>query len=115
MENIEEEFHNADLLLAPMRIGGGTSFKILEAMASGLPVVTTTLGAAGLNVTHSKELFIGNTEAEFVAAVGRLLASTKKRNEIATNARKTIEREYAWDTIAKAQDRVWYETAKKRV
>lgn len=115
VENIEEEFHNADLLIAPIRIGGGTSFKILEAMASGLPVVTTSLGATGLKVTHGKELFIGNTEAELIAAVHTLLDSSKKRSEIAQNARKTIEREYAWDTIAKTLDRVWYETSKKRI
>lgn len=113
VEHIENEFHNADVLIAPIRVGGGTSFKILEAMASGLPVITTTLGAAGLNVTHGKELFIGNTEAELVAAVGRLLASSKRRIEIAKEARKTIDREYDWDNIAKAMDRVWYETAKR--
>lgn len=112
VENIEEELHNADLLIAPIRIGGGTSFKILEAMASGLPVVTTTLGATGLNVTHNKELFIANTEEELITAVTGLLESHKKRSEIARNARKIIEREYAWDTIAHALDRVWYETAK---
>ncbi|MEK7543839.1 MAG: glycosyltransferase family 4 protein [Patescibacteria group bacterium] len=111
--NIEEEFQKADVLLAPIRIGGGTSFKILEAMASGLPVVTTTLGATGLNVTHNKELCIGNTEDEFIAAVAGFIKSPKKRNEITINARKTIEREYAWGTIARALDRVWYETAKR--
>ena len=113
VENIEEEFHAADLLLAPIRIGGGTSFKILEAMASGLPVVTTILGAAGLNVTDGKELLIANTEAELVAAVDRLLSPSGKRIEIAKEARRTIEQEYDWDNIAKAMDRVWYETAKR--
>jgi len=113
VENIEEEFHDAHILIAPIRIGGGTSFKILEAMASGLPVVTTTLGAAGLNVAHGKELLIGNTHDELVEAVTVFTRSPKKRSEIAKNARKTIERDYAWDTIAKSLDRIWYETAKK--
>lgn len=113
VENIESELHNADVLIAPIRVGGGTSFKILEAMASGLPVVTTTLGATGLKVSRGKELLIGNTEEELVQAVDILIKSYKKRSEIAKDARRTIEREYAWDNIAKALDRVWYETAKK--
>ena len=113
VENIEDEFHNAHVLIAPIRIGGGTSFKILEAMASGLPVVTTTLGAAGLNVTHGKELLIANTDDELVEAVSLFTRFPKKRIEIAQNARKTIERDYAWDNIAKALDHVWYETTKK--
>lgn len=113
VENIEDELHGADVLLAPIRVGGGTSFKILEAMAAGLPVVTTTLGAAGLNVTHGKELMIGNTEEELVEAVDMFISSSRKRSEIARNARKTIEQDYAWDSIAKALDHVWYETAKR--
>lgn len=113
VENIEEELHTADLLIAPIRIGGGTSFKILEAMASGLPVVTTTLGAAGLNVTHGRELLIANTHDELVEAVTVLIKSHKNRSEIAKNARKTIEWDYAWDNIARSLDRIWYETAKK--
>lgn len=114
VENIEEEFHNAHVLIAPIRIGGGTSFKILEAMASGLPVVTTTLGAKGLNVAHGRELLIGNTHDELVEAVTIFIESHKKRSEIARYARKTIERDYAWDNIAKSLDHIWYETAKKR-
>lgn len=113
VENIEEEFHNADVLIAPIRIGGGTSFKILEAMACGLPVVTTTLGAKGLNVAHGRELVIANTDDKLVEAATLLVRSPKKRSEIARNARKTIERDYAWDTIAKSLDHIWYETTKK--
>jgi len=64
-------------------------------------------------VEHGKELLIANTEAELVAAVDRLLSPSGKRIEIAKEARRTIEQEYDWDNIAKAMDRVWYETAKR--
>lgn len=112
VENINEEFQNADILLAPIRVGGGTSFKVLEAMASGLPVVTTPLGAAGLNVSHGQELLIGQTVEDIVAHVDSLLSSPKMYREMALRARKTIERDYAWDNIATSLDRLWYETAK---
>ena len=114
VENINEEFQNADILLAPIRVGGGTSFKVLEAMASGLPVVTTPLGAAGLNVSHGQELLTGQTAEEIVDLVDRLMASPAMYREVAHNARKTIERDYAWDTIAQSLDRLWHETTKKR-
>ncbi len=114
VENIEDELHNADVLLAPIRVGGGTSFKILEAMAAGVPVVTTTLGATGLHVTRGGELLIGDTAEALIACVSQLLASDRMRSDLSQNARRTIEREYDWDTIARLLDRVWYETVKKR-
>ncbi|MDP1721656.1 MAG: glycosyltransferase family 4 protein [Candidatus Gottesmanbacteria bacterium] len=112
VENINEEFQHADILLAPIRVGGGTSFKVLEAMASGLPVVTTPLGAAGLNVSHGQELLIGQTADEIVALVDKLITLPKMYREMARKARKTIERDYAWENIATSLDRLWYETAK---
>lgn len=110
IEVIEDEFRNADILLAPIRIGGGTSFKILEAMASGVPVVTTSLGASGLAVKNGKELLIGDTSEEILSEVDFLLSSDIRRVAMAREARKKIVQEYAWDTIAKKQEAVWRET-----
>lgn len=114
VEDIQKELQAADILLAPIRIGGGTSFKILEAMAAGLPVVTTTLGATGLNVTNGRELMIGDTQDQFMSAVESLLSSPQKRREIAKRARTVIEKDYTWDRIASTLDALWYETAKRK-
>lgn len=114
VEEIENEFHDADILLAPIRIGGGTSFKILEAMACGLPVVTTTLGATGLSVTNGQELMIGDTPDQLFDAADTLLSSPQKRQEIAKRARIIIEKHYTWDRIASSLDALWHETAKRK-
>ncbi|MBI5620267.1 glycosyltransferase [Candidatus Gottesmanbacteria bacterium] len=113
VEDVADEFHRADMLLAPIRIGGGTSFKILEAMASGLPVVTTSLGATGMHVTSGEEVRIANTSQEFTDAVAYLVKNPGEYIRMARQARALIEREYNWDAISSVLDRVWYETAKQ--
>src|SRR5262249_1504189 len=64
---------SAAVYIAPLRMGGGTRFKLLEAMAMGRPVVSTTLGAEGFALTSGRELLIADTPADFAGAVLRLL------------------------------------------
>lgn len=97
-KSIQEELSKTDILLAPIRIGGGTKFKILEAMAAGVPVITTSLGAAGLDKTV---LWIADTPSELdISAV--LTDKTKIKK-----ARELIEHVYNWDIIAQRLDTIW--------
>ncbi len=96
--DIVSEFHKADVLLAPIRVGGGTKFKILESMAAGLPVITTTVGAQGL---PRENLWIADAPSQLdIDAVLEDKLKIKK-------ARKLIESEYNWDIIAGKLDAVW--------
>lgn len=100
VESIQDELHKADIMIAPIRIGGGTKFKILEAMASGIPVITTTIGAQGLD---KNVLWIADTPKEVVAAIENI----SKDHQRIKKARKLIEREYDWDTIAESLHQLW--------
>lgn len=115
IEDIRVVYHSHDALVAPIRIGGGTKFKILEAMASGLPVITTTIGARGLDVTHAKEVYIADTTRDVLHAIGMLLGNSEKRQELIKNARKCIEENYTWIEIAKKLHHVWKETYEKNI
>ncbi len=111
VSEISDEYRKADILLAPIRIGGGTKFKILEAMASGVPVITTTQGAAGLDVSHGKELMIADSSEKMVEAVSLLLAQKGERENMIKTARRCIEEHYSWERIAKILANVWENVA----
>ncbi len=106
VDDIREEYNNADALLAPVRIGGGTRYKVLESMAVGLPVITSTLGASGLGVEHKKEIYIADTPDDIVNSINELM-SESARKKLVLRARSLIESTYSWDRISEALDDCW--------
>jgi glycosyltransferase involved in cell wall biosynthesis len=105
VEDTEPEFANARMLVVPLRMGGGTRLKILEALARGTPVVSTSVGCAGLELTPEEELLVADSPAEFAASVDRLLADDDLCVRLATAGRAAVERRYDWREIAPAFDR----------
>ena len=112
VEDIRLEYQKADALLAPIRIGGGTKFKILEAMASGLPVITTKKGIEGLHVENEKHLMAVDGLKDIVGAIDNVL-QRKTRESMVDAARRKIEQEYSWKTIADKLLSAW-QTAYER-
>lgn len=92
-------FQKSDLLLAPIRVGGGTSYKILEAMASGVPVITTNLGNA-IRAVEDEEIVVAEDANSFTAKIERLLEDKRFYESVSSNGRKLIEERFNWKKIA---------------
>lgn len=106
VDNIQDELNAADIMLAPIRIGGGTKYKILEAMASGLPVITSPLGTKGMKGEATTHFLLAENSADILGSIAYLL-NDSTRMRIVNSARQLIEKEYSWDLIAQKLDRVW--------
>ena len=113
VESVLEYYRNANVVVVPLRSGGGTRLKILEAMAVGVPVVSTSVGAEGLNLVNKKEILIADTPSDFADCVTQMLNSDKMRKQISLNARKKVEEEYDWVTIAQKSDKIYYKLCPK--
>jgi len=86
--------------VVPLRLGGGTRLKILEAMALGTPVIATRKGAEGLAVVPDRDLLIADAPAEFAAQTLRLLGDADLRQRLRRSARRLVETQYDWATIS---------------
>ena len=90
VDDIKAMIASAWISIVPIRAGGGTRLKILEAMALGTPVVTTSKGAEGLAAEHGQHLLIADTPQEFAAAVLRLLQEPGLRQQLAAQAHQFV-------------------------
>ncbi len=93
-------YRRCNVAIAPLRAGSGTRLKILEAMALGRPIVTTSIGCEGLNVVDERDLMIADTPAEFAARTVRLLGDHALARQLAANARRLVVDHYDWDVLA---------------
>jgi polysaccharide biosynthesis protein PslH len=92
-------FDDARVMVVPLRIGGGSRLKIIESMARGTPVVSTTIGAEGLAVSPGVHLSIADDAVEFAEKVIALLQDREQWLQLTTAARLWAERRYTWDIV----------------
>jgi glycosyltransferase involved in cell wall biosynthesis len=107
-----EIFSSAAILLAPLRVGGGTQYKILESFAVGTPVVTTTLGKEGLSVRENKDILIADSSSELAEKAYSLLHDEQRYNDLSQNGRKLVEKNYSWTEIAHKLEEVYASVVK---
>jgi glycosyltransferase involved in cell wall biosynthesis len=98
VESVIPHLRDAALLAVPLEAGGGTRLKILEALASGLPVVSTPIGAEGLDLTDGEHLLIATRE-QFAEAIVRLLNDRSFGTRLARNGRTAVRQRYDWTAI----------------
>ena len=97
---IKPYFAEATVFVVPLRIGSGTRLKILEALAMGKAVVSTSVGAEGLALRDGEEILIADEPEIFADAVTRLLTDRALRQKIGANGRFRVEQDYDWYSIA---------------
>ena len=107
VEDTRPYIAQAAVYVVPLRMGGGTRLKLLEAMAMGKSVVATRLGAEGYPVTHERELLLADTPADFAAAVVSLLRAPERRAELGRVARAFVEQRYDWRVIVPRVEAVY--------
>jgi glycosyltransferase involved in cell wall biosynthesis len=100
--------------VVPIRVGGGTRLKILDAMAMGKAIVSTTIGCEGIDVTDGKDIIIADKPADFAEKTVELLRNRKLREQLGRNARRTAEDVYSWEKIAPKLEQVYEELAGMR-
>lgn len=96
VEEVQSHVHECDVIVVPLKAGGGTRIKIYEAMAMGVPVVSTTIGAEGLAVTHGVDILIADDAAAFAAALLNLAQDRNISMKLAQKARSAVEANHSW-------------------
>jgi glycosyltransferase involved in cell wall biosynthesis len=93
--------------IVPLHAGGGMRVKIIDAWSWGLPIVSTTIGAEGIEIRPGQDILIADTPGDFAEAVGQLLHSPEFGQKLAHNGRQTVLEKYSWRTIYPAWDTIY--------
>jgi glycosyltransferase involved in cell wall biosynthesis len=100
VDDVRPYLAKAAVVVVPLRIGSGTRLKVLEAMAMGKAVVSTSVGCEGLDVIHGQHLLIADEPGAFAKAVIRLLEYPAEAHELGCRARALVETAYGWNNSA---------------
>jgi len=115
-ESVEVTGYVADLapylaqtaaFIVPLHAGGGMRVKILDAWSWGLPIVSTTIGAEGIEIQRGKDILIADTAPDFAGAVIRVLSDRTLAHQLGDKGRQTVLEKYNWQTIYSAWDEVY--------
>ena len=114
VDDVAPYLRRATVAVAPMRSGSGQQFKILEAMASGAPVVATAAEAAQVGAEHDRELLVADDPSAFAAAVLDLVEDPARALGLAHRARRLVEEHFTWRHSVDALEAVYHEALLER-
>ncbi len=105
--DVTSAYAETDISIVPLRVGSGTRLKILEAMALGRPVVSTSIGCEGLDVRDGEHLLVRDDPKAFAAALLLLMEDRSLARRLASSARNLVEEKYDWDVIAASLEQLY--------
>lgn len=101
VDDVRPHFAQAAVAVCPLRDGGGTRIKILDALAMGKPIVSTTIGCEGLDVEGERDLLLADDPAAFAAQIARVFDDPALRERLARQARDRAVERYSWERIVR--------------
>ena len=107
VDDIREAFQKSSVLLAPIRNGRGTKYKVLEAMASQVPVVTTKLGIEGIAAINQSSVLIAESADGLADKTIQVLTDKNLAEKLAANGKKLVYNQYNWQAISKELDQIY--------
>ena len=113
VDDVRSYVARADLYVVPLRIGGGSRLKILEALAMQKPVLSTSVGAEGLGLRHGEHLLLADDPREFAESAIRMLLAPQEFATLARQGRDEVLAHHTWNAIAGLMDRVWWQAVKR--
>ena len=114
VDDLAASLRASEVAVAPLRAGSGQPLKVLEALASGTPVVATPAAIAGLAIEDGQHLLVAGEADSFAAAVVRALNDRELRAWLSCAGRGLVEREHGWDAPVAALDALWRDAAERR-
>ena len=101
VDDVRPHIDEAEVYVVPLRAGSGTRLKIFEALAMAKSVVSTTVGAEGLALTHGRDVLLADAPDEFADAVVSLLGNPERRESIGRAGRELVETHFSWHQVAR--------------
>jgi glycosyltransferase involved in cell wall biosynthesis len=109
VDDLRPHLAGAAVSIVPLRIGGGTRFKVLEAMAMAKPVVSTSLGAEGIEAEPGRHLLLADDREAFAAAVGRILDEPSLGARLGGEGRALVEERFSWEAAVQPLERLYHQ------
>ena len=101
VDDLMPHLERASVVVVPLRIGGGTRLKIVEAMAKSKAIVSTRIGAEGIDLTHERDVLLADSPSDFADQVVRVLGEPGLARQLGQHARALAEDRYAWTAVVR--------------
>jgi glycosyltransferase involved in cell wall biosynthesis len=107
VDDVRPYIAGTTVYVAPLRVGGGTRLKLLEAMAMGKAIVSTSVGAEGFPVVNGQELILSDEPEEFAQEVFDLLENPARRGKLGAAGQTFAQANYGWDALVPQLEKIY--------